>query len=215
MKRYWAVAGMVAVAIAAALNATTINGVANQIISSWTQHAVVLGGGSGDPTVAAPGTSGYPLVSNGSSTDPSFQTVPNTGLTNSSVTIATSGCISGGGSVSLGATLTLSTSCAGFNGVTSTTPGATPTWTLQSGDVAWTLSANATATVAVVAGDKWVPHHIQICQPASGGPYTFAWPANVKGGMTIGATASKCNMQTLESFDGTNLYATGTGVINQ
>jgi len=198
------------------LNATTINGIPSQIISNLTNHGIVIGQGTADVTAIAPGTTGQALVSNGSSADPSYQVLPNAGLQNSSVTISTTGCVSGGGTVSLGATLTLaSSSCGGWSGVQTSSPGATPTWTVQSGDISWTLSANATATVTVVSGDRWVHHTAQICQPASGGPYTLTWPSNVKGGMVIGTTANKCNMQMFVSYDGTNLYAADTGLINQ
>lgn len=213
MRRYWIVTGMVLLALGCALNASTINGVANQIISAWTQHAVVLGGGTGDPTVAAPGTAAYPLVSNGSSSDPSFQVLPNAGLQNSSLTFASAGCITASGAVSLGATFTLTNTCTGFAGVTNAAAGATPTWVLQSGDATWTLSAAATAVVTVVTADKFVPHTIQVCQGST--PYTLAWPSNVKGGMTIGATANKCSVQGFESYDGVNIYATNTGLIAQ
>jgi hypothetical protein len=197
--------------------ASTINGVANQIISGLTQYAVIVGGGTGDlGTVSPSSTSGYALVSNGSSANPSFQTVPNAGLTNSSVTINTSAPLGGGGAVSLGGSLSLTCStCLGPAGVTNATPGATPTWTIASGNIAWTLSANATATVTVAAGDQWKTVAAHICQPASGGPYTLTWPANVKGGMTIGSTASTCSDQTFEIPDTTHLYAVSTGVINQ
>ena len=197
-------------------NASTINGVANQIISGVTAHAVLLGEGTGDIGVLTPGTSGLPLISQGSSSDPTYATLGNSGLTNSSITITPSGCVTGGGATSLGGTATLNaTGCVGWAGVTNATPGATPTWTLASGDASWTLSANATAVVTVAAGDKWAYHTIQVCQPGSGGPYTLTWPSNVKGGMVIGTTASKCNVQTFESYDGTNLYATSTGLLNQ
>ena len=51
-----------------------------------------------------------------------------------------------------------------------------------------------------------------ICQDATGSR-TFVWPTNVLGGMTIGATASKCSAQNL-IFDGTNAYALSPGVTN-
>jgi hypothetical protein len=199
-----------------AVNATTINGVTNQILSGLTAHNVLVGGGTGDIVQVPPSsTTGYALVSGGSSADPSFTTVPNAGLTNSSITFASSGCITASGTISLGGTYTPTNTCVGFAGVTNATAGATPTWVLASGDIAWTLSASATAVVTVAAGDKWTPHFAQICQPASGGPYTVTWPSNVKGGMVVGVTASKCSTQTFESFDGTNLYATSTGMLNQ
>jgi hypothetical protein len=194
---------------------TTINGVTSQIISGLTGHGVVIAGGTTDLVTANPGTAGQPLVSNGSSSDPSFQVVPNSGLQNSSVTVNTSGCVAGGGSVSLGASITItSASCVGNSGITNGAAGASPTWTVANGDIAWTLTANATATVTVAAGDQWKKVNVQICQDGTGGR-TLAWPANVKGGMVVGSTASKCSMQTFESFDGTNLYATSTGIIGQ
>lgn len=206
---------MIAV-IGIGLNGTTINGIPAQIISNLTAHGVVIGEGTGDIAVVAPGTTGLPLISQGSSADPIYAALGNAGLTNSSITVSTSGCVGGGGSVSLGGTITLtSSSCGGWTGVTNTTPGATPTWTLQNGDIAWTLSSNATPTITVVSGDQWVHHTAKVCQPASGGPYTITWPANVKGGMTIGTTASKCNMQMFVSYDGINLWGVDTGVINQ
>ena len=52
-----------------------------------------------------------------------------------------------------------------------------------------------------------------ICQDSSGSR-TFTWPGTMKGGMTIGSTASKCSAQSF-IFDGTNAYATSSGVINQ
>jgi hypothetical protein len=51
-----------------------------------------------------------------------------------------------------------------------------------------------------------------ICQDSSGG-HAFAWPSNVKGGMTIGSTASKCSAQSF-IFDGSTAYATASGVTN-
>ena len=49
-----------------------------------------------------------------------------------------------------------------------------------------------------------------ICQDATGSR-TFAWPANILGGMTIGSTASTCSAQSFV-FDGTNAYALSSGV---
>ncbi len=48
-----------------------------------TLHGVVIGGGAGGaPVSTAAGTIGYPLVSNGSSSDPTFQQVDYTGIAN-------------------------------------------------------------------------------------------------------------------------------------
>lgn len=51
-----------------------------------------------------------------------------------------------------------------------------------------------------------------ICQDATGGR-TFTWPSNVKGGMTIGQSASKCNAQDF-IYDGSNAYALSAGKTN-
>ena len=51
-----------------------------------------------------------------------------------------------------------------------------------------------------------------ICQDSTGSR-TFVWPTNVKGGMTIGSTASKCSAQAF-AFDGSSAYATSPGVTN-
>ncbi len=99
-----------------------------------------------------------------------------------------------------------------YAGTVVTLSGASPAINAAHRDFTITLSANATATVSgIVAGTDV---NAQICQPASGGPYTFAWPAGMHGGMTIGTTASTCSMQTFHSFNGTTLVAMGTGAIN-
>ncbi|HLW83366.1 MAG TPA: hypothetical protein VKS20_15110 [Candidatus Acidoferrales bacterium] len=76
-----------------------------------------------------------------------------------------------------------------------------------------TLNANATSTTLSNAQPgQWLS--FIICQPATGGPFTFAWPSNVHGGMTIGTTAGKCSAQSF-AFDGTSAFATSQGVANQ
>jgi hypothetical protein len=218
-KPYWIAAAAIALmlVVTISLPATTINGVANQVISGFAQYAVMVAGGSGDLVPIPPSsTSGLPLISQGSSANPAFLALPNAGLANSSVTVNTSAPLSGGGAISLGGSITIACStCLGPAGVTNATPGASPTWTIANGNISWTLSANATATVTVAAGDQWKIISAHVCQPSSGGPYTLAWPSNVHGGMTIGTTASKCSDQVFESPDGANLYATSTGVIAQ
>lgn len=76
-----------------------------------------------------------------------------------------------------------------------------------------TLNANATSSTLINAQPgQWI--NIIVCQPASGGPYTFAWPSNVRGGMTIGTTAGKCSAQSFV-FDGSSAFATAAGIANQ
>ena len=69
--------------------------------------------------------------------------------------------------------------------------------TLPSADRAeatYVLSGNATTSIGAGTGGGKVT--IFVCQPASGGPYTWMWPANWKGGVTVGTTASTCSEQT-------------------
>jgi hypothetical protein len=75
------------------------------------------------------------------------------------------------------------------------------------------LSANATSTILSNAQPgQWL--NFIICQPARGGPFTFAWPKNIHGGLTVGTIAGKCSAQSFV-FDGANAFATSSGVANQ
>jgi hypothetical protein len=74
-----------------------------------------------------------------------------------------------------------------------------------------TLTGNVTSsTLSNASAGEQI--HFFVCQDASGG-HTFAWPSNVKGGMTVGSTASSCSAQSF-IFDGTNAYALSPGVTN-
>ncbi|HVB07542.1 MAG TPA: hypothetical protein VNF00_01230, partial [Candidatus Acidoferrales bacterium] len=76
-----------------------------------------------------------------------------------------------------------------------------------------TLNANVSTTNLINAQPgQWL--HFIVCQPSSGGPFTFNWPGSVRGGMTIGATAAKCSAQSFV-FDGVSAFATSAGVANQ
>jgi hypothetical protein len=76
-----------------------------------------------------------------------------------------------------------------------------------------TLNANVSTTNLINAQPgQWL--HFIVCQPASGGPFTFNWPGSVHGGMTVGTTAGKCSAQSFV-FDGTSAFATSSGVANQ
>ncbi len=93
------------------------------------------------------------------------------------------------------------------------TSSASPAINLNNGSVqTLTLSANATATVSNITSG--VSLTMQICQPASGGPYTWTWPSAIHGGITIGTTATECSMQEFRSFNGTTLVAINSGAIN-
>ena len=55
-----------------------------------------------------------------------------------------------------------------------------------------------------------------ICQPSSGGPYTFSWPTNMLGTLTIGPTASTCSTQNfMYSASMSKWYSVNFGVINE
>jgi len=90
---------------------------------------------------------------------------------------------------------------------------ATPTFNCAAGNAhKITLTGNVTSsTLSNCAAGQSV--NMVICQDTSGSR-TFTWPATMKGGMTIGSTASKCSAQEF-IFDGTNAYAVSSGVTNQ
>jgi hypothetical protein len=98
-------------------------------------------------------------------------------------------------------------------GINGTTFSAAPTFDLSKGDPTITLTGNVTSSTLtnLVKGARIA---FQICQDATGN-HTFVWPSNVRGAMTIGATAGKCSVQMFESFDGATLTALGPGVTNQ
>jgi hypothetical protein len=69
--------------------------------------------------------------------------------------------------------------------------------TLPSADRAeatYVLSGNVTASIGAGTGGGKVT--IFVCQPTSGGPYTWTWPTSWKGGATVGTAASTCSEQT-------------------
>jgi hypothetical protein len=89
---------------------------------------------------------------------------------------------------------------------------ATPTFEASLGNTQKiTLTGNVTSsTLSNAATGQQI--NFLICQDGTGG-WTFVWPTNVKGGMTIGSDASKCNAQNF-IFDGTNAYALSPGATN-
>jgi hypothetical protein len=96
--------------------------------------------------------------------------------------------------------------------LTTVTHSGTPTFNLSLGNVfKVVMQENETATVSNQTAGQLVS--FIVCQDGSGN-HTFAWPVNVKGGMTVGAIASTCNAQSFVA-DGTNLYAVSAGVVNQ
>jgi hypothetical protein len=91
-----------------------------------------------------------------------------------------------------------------------TLSGTTPNINAVGGDFTITMSGNTTPTISgVVQGVKIVG---QICQPGSGGPYSWSWPLIIHGGGIVGTTAGTCSIYEFESFNGFSLVATSTGV---
>lgn len=91
---------------------------------------------------------------------------------------------------------------------------ATPVFTFGSGATTFeiTLTGNVTSSTIANAAAGQNSTFI-ICQDATGSR-TFTWPAAFRGAMTIGSTASKCNVQTF-AYDGTSFFATAAGSTNQ
>lgn len=87
---------------------------------------------------------------------------------------------------------------------------ATPTFDASLGNTQKiTLTGNVTSSTLSNASAGQEINFI-VCQDATGGR-TFVWPANVKGGMTVGSTLATCSAQNF-IFDGTNAYALSAGV---
>ncbi|MBZ5544393.1 MAG: hypothetical protein LAO07_12040 [Acidobacteriia bacterium] len=99
-----------------------------------------------------------------------------------------------------------------ISGLNVVTFSATPTFDAKLGNtqkIALTGNVTSSTLANATAGEQI---HFLICQDVTGNR-TFVWPSNVKGGMTIGATASKCSAQSF-IFDGTNAYALSSGSTN-
>jgi len=111
-----------------------------------------------------------------------------------------------------GANAQLDVAKAIVSGGYSVTFSSTPTFDASLGNtLGITLTGNVTSSTLSNATNGEVINFM-ICQD-SGGGHTFAWPTNVKGGMTIGSTASTCSAQSFY-FNGTTAYALSPGVAN-
>jgi hypothetical protein len=99
-----------------------------------------------------------------------------------------------------------------FTPYINSTPGSTPAITTTNGYQVYVLNANAVPTVSGISSGQHVT--FEICQPSSGGPYTWTWPASFHGGMTIGTIAGECSRQSFDSASGSTLLSDGPGVIN-
>ena len=96
------------------------------------------------------------------------------------------------------------------SGLSTVTFSATPTFDGSLGNsFKITLTGNVTSSTF---SNAQVGQQISflICQDSTGNR-TFVWPANVKGGVTIGTVLSTCSAQTF-LYDGTNAYALSSGV---
>jgi hypothetical protein len=98
------------------------------------------------------------------------------------------------------------------SGLNTVTFSATPTFDASLGNTQKiTLAGNVTASTLSNASAGEQINFI-VCQDATGN-WTFVWPTNVKGGMTVGSTAATCSAQPF-IFDGSNAYALSPGVAN-
>lgn len=91
---------------------------------------------------------------------------------------------------------------------------ATPTFSNLVDTSQITLAQPVTSST-LAAGANGQKKTIHICQPATGGPFTFTWPANVRGGGTIGTTSNTCNDQAFWYSTSASLwYATAPMIMN-
>jgi len=145
---------------------------------------------------------------------PTIGSTPAGWLTPAGVFTANSGfaLASGGSSSNCFHTDGSNGACSSGGGGVTTLSGMTPVITATNALQTITLSGNTTPTVTGIVAGATIT--FEICQPSSGGPYTWAWPAAFHGGLTIGTTASTCSSQRFVSYNGTTLLPDGTGVIN-
>ncbi len=96
-----------------------------------------------------------------------------------------------------------------YGGIETVTPSATPTFSFSIQISTLTLNTNVTSSTLGAGQINGEFKQFHLCQPATGGPFTFTWPTNVLGGGTIGTTAGKCSDQSFwYSTSGSAWYAT-------
>jgi hypothetical protein len=196
--------------------AADINGLAASATIDATNAANITSGvlgtgrlpqfSGGDVTTAAAG-SGNLTIGNGKVTNAmlagSIATSKLASLQGSGQSVLTAGTISGVGAALCtdaggGATTAGCLSGSGGSAAYTVVPhSANPTFTVGSNTVtSWTLTLgeNAVATVAGTAAGNIL--NFKICQPASGGPYTFTWPAGFSNASTVSPFVSACTKQT-------------------
>lgn len=98
------------------------------------------------------------------------------------------------------------------NTVVTVTASATPSLASTNGLQTITLNANATPTIGTILAGQRIT--FEICQPATGGPFTWTWPATIHGGNTgVGSMAnSTCLIQSFDSFSSSSLVAESVGI---
>lgn len=91
---------------------------------------------------------------------------------------------------------------------------ATPIFALALGTMPQiTLTGDVTSS-SMTGLSAGVQVSMKICQDGAGG-HSFAWPASVRGAMSISTDPGSCSVQDFRSWDGTLLYASTPGVIGQ
>jgi hypothetical protein len=120
--------------------------------------------------------------------------------------------VAGPGLIRIGNQFSVNTAQVELGGATTVAFGSAPVFDLAAGSLqSITLTGNVTSS-SINNPSPGYFLTFKICQDATGSR-TFVWPANVKGNMTVGTTASKCSVQSFV-YDGTQWYATGPGVVN-
>ncbi len=191
-------------------------------VSGTTNHAVQIGNSTGSLSSVAVGATNTVLLGN-TGADPSFGTVPNAALTNSSITLNSGTGISVTGSpVSLGgsATINLSTPVSVANGGTGATTLTSNGVLLGSGTSPITATTAGTAG-QVLLGSAGAPSFItptagsglSVTANATTLSYAIAAPVSIANGGTN--ATSMTNADGVVYYDGTKLNTTTVGTAGQ
>jgi hypothetical protein len=84
--------------------------------------------------------------------------------------------------------------------------------TADRAEATYLLSGNVTASIG--SGSAGGKVTIFVCQPASGGPYTWSWPPNWRGGVSVGTAAGTCSEQTGTYVGGLGDWHGDAGTVN-
>ena len=143
-------------------------------------------------------------------------TVSSISGTNVTLSIATTAALSSTSVSFVGGAFKLTAAAAGLGAFTfnAVSFSATPAFAFGSGEMTFEITLTGNVTGSTVSGaTAGQGATFIICQDSTGSR-TFTWPSGFKGTMTIGTTASKCNVQRFV-YDGTSYYAMAAGVTNQ